>query len=120
MAANSLSGLKAHKTSHNSTPSDLDISVHKSSLLGRAYVNHSLLKSKIRDENFVKNPFEDFKEFCLPENDDTIRKKRCGFCKHLWTTYDNAVLALICLNYFNVGATQMILMIIVTMYQTTF
>jgi len=37
----------------------------------------------------------------LPKADQSYRKKRCGFIRHLIHTYDHAVLGLICLNSFN-------------------
>jgi len=52
----------------------------------------------------------------MPEIDRSIRKKRCGFFRHLWAVYDHTILALLCLNYFNNGAMSMVFMIIVNMY----
>lgn len=56
----------------------------------------------------------------LPQLDYTVRNQRFGLLKHLINTYDNTVLMVIAMNYFNNGAQSMVFMVIVNMYQESF
>lgn len=56
----------------------------------------------------------------LPQLDYTVRNQRFGLLKHLMNTYDNTVLMVIAMNYFNNGAQSMVFMVIVNMYQESF
>ena len=73
----------------------------------------------------MKNPLEVpsaeiNKELELPQLDYTVRNQRFGLLKHLMNTYDNTVLMVIAMNYFNNGAQSMVFMVIVNMYQESF
>lgn len=59
-------------------------------------------------------------ELELPQLDYTVRNQRFGLLKHLMNTYDNTVLMVIAMNYFNNGAQSMVFMVIVNMYQESF
>ena len=56
----------------------------------------------------------------MPKLDYTVRNQRFGLLKHLMNTYDNTVLMVIAMNYFNNGAQSMVFMVIVNMYQESF
>jgi hypothetical protein len=73
----------------------------------------------------LKNPLEApsaeiNNELELPQLDYTVRNQRFGLLKHLMNTYDNTVLMVIAMNYFNNGAQSMVFMVIVNMYQESF
>lgn len=73
----------------------------------------------------MKNPLEApsaeiNNELELPQLDYTVRNQRFGLLKHLMNTYDNTVLMVIAMNYFNNGAQSMVFMVIVNMYQESF
>jgi len=73
----------------------------------------------------LKNPLEApsaeiNNELELPKLDYTVRNQRFGLLKHLMNTYDNTLLMVIAMNYFNNGAQSMVFMVIVNMYQESF
>jgi len=56
----------------------------------------------------------------MKECDQSHRKGKCGYWKHLWATYDHPVLFLLATNSLNTGSLSMLLMIVVNMYQDNF
>ena len=62
----------------------------------------------------------DIQNYKLPEVDYSNREKTFGLFRHLCQIYDHSVLFVIMFNYFNNGASSMVLMVIVNMYQENY